>query len=543
MLFTFTQSQFARLQPAYLVIDKKRNIHAVGPAISRQMPEVLIGDPIELHFVGIGTQIEELLDPAVIGGPIELQSKSNHLHFGGNITKVNGLFLLSLHIAFADEGALPQLKLSDFAPGDPTIDTLLLLGMQKAMLDQATELTNVLSDERQKSEGLAARISTVASFLAHDFNNYLSIINLNCDRILNNGMISENDISALRVIREISEKSASISQSLLTLSANNTEEAKEISVDEMISHALPYLRSLVGPDINLELELAVPDALVEVDESALMNCLTNLFLNSCEAMRSGGEIKISTFRESNSCLGEQMELNRGPEQLSSFMHGLEPSSEMTNLVLMISDTGPGMSEEVLKRAFDPYFTTKQNGTGIGLASAKNFVEFYKGSIELQSSPGAGAQVILRLPIARERVEFVVVSENQLNERNVAVGQESIIVVDDEQYALEALVELLESEGYCVVGVTSPSEAMSLIEERHLRGEPFQLLLTDMVMPEASGLELSQSALKICPDLKVLFMSGLNYRLDEQKIDYPVLSKPLNIRYVMQAISHAMCQTS
>lgn len=523
------------------MLDKHRKIQAIGPTILRHIPEILIGDPIELHFSGIGIPIEDLLAPDLIHRSIELRPKSKKIIFRGNIIEANGLFFLSLHISLTDQGELSNLSISDFPPGDPVIDALLLLGMQKAMLDQASELTSVLSVERQRSEDLAARISTVASFLAHDFNNHLSIINLNCERILKNVEKIKDNSHYVEIIKETALKSSSISQSLLTLSSSNIDEPKDLSVDELISQSSPYLSSLASPDVSVVLRLGALGALIKVRPSGLINCLTNLIFNSCDAIKGAGEITITTHAEVRSSVlgGEELDGRSGQQSYSK--QASNTLIETTSLVLTVSDTGSGMSEVVLKRVFDPHFTTKRDGNGIGLASVKDFVESYQGSIHIESSPGAGTCVTLRFPISADKFELENVKDGRLKEEIGAARMGRILVVDDERHAMEALVELLQAEGYNVVGTTYAKAAIDSIREHHLREEPFDLLLTDIVMPKASGLELTRSALEISSDLKIILMSGLNYRFDNQNIVYPILAKPLNIEDVVQAVSQVLSE--
>lgn len=524
MSVTFSQNDIAFLYPAYLLIDRHWIIRSYGPSISRQVPDVRSGDPFDAHFrVSNSTRYQAAQAGFPRRSTIELRSLVSGLKLTGSIIDIDDAYLLAVNISSLPEsGDLTGLSISDFGPNDPIIDTVLLLSMQNAMLKEAKELATNLALERQKSDALSAQISRVASCLAHDFNNYLSIIKLNCNLLKIHKSNHLQLDSIINIIEETSEKSSGIALSLLSLSSSASARANKFSIDEFLYDSLPYFQAISGGCASIKLKLQAPGVLINADLSGIMNCLTNIVLNARDAIVDAGDVTISTQTE--------------PVDRSHKEHFTQPS----HLLLTISDSGAGMNEDVLSKAFDPYFSTKEKGTGIGLTSVQEFLEAHGGTIELQSSPGLGTQAILRFPIAKEERAA---SIDEMNRRSTTPGPSAerprIIVVDDERYAMEALSELLETEGFYVLGATSPNEALTLIGRHLSEGRPFDILLTDIVMPEGNGIALGRAAQEACRGLKVILMSGLCNEPMPLGINFPLLAKPLKIEEILATVRHLL----
>lgn len=527
MRITFDLDDLNYLYPAHILVKKQRVIQAFGPAIARHVPTIKAGQLLDHHFVLISKAFDSLGDAILTrSARLRLRAKSNGLTFEGRVVATGDIFFLALNIASApEEFDQVGVRMSDLAPADPFIDTMLLLSMQKAMLTEARELAGSLALERQKTEALLEKISRVSSYLAHDFNNHLSIIKLNCDRLTSSKLTFDyiNRISA--IIKTTADRSSGIAKSLMTLTSANVDTRTDICIDDIILESSPYFNSVLDDRITLKLALAARGVLASVAPAGLVNCLTNILLNSRDAISGRGGITISTYTEGGSLPGNGM------------------SDEGQRIVIEISDTGVGMDEVVAVKAFEPYFSTKANGSGIGLASVMDFMAAQDGSIELQSRPGLGTRAILRFPMVKQESATLPAQHKPWLGLSVSRPEQlRLLVVDDELYALEALVELLEGQGFFVAFATEPKEGLELVQRHQLEGQPFHILLTDVVMPQGSGVELGHAAQAASPQLRIILMSGLAPSEGDLDRAWQFLAKPLKLPQLFKVLQ-SMLPTS
>ena len=325
-------------------------------------------------------------------------------------------------------------------------------------------------------------IGRLAGGVAHDFNNLLTAI-------IGSLALALRDVSpenrAHRWLLETDKaawRAASLTHQLLAFSRQQVIAPRVVDLRAVVEGAGSMLARMIGEDVALEIKVVEEPCLVEVDQGQLEQVLLNLVANARDAMPDGGTLAIEVDRAKAATAAGR-------------------AARGMSVLLSVSDTGHGMSEEVQARIFEPFFTTKAagSGTGLGLAMVYGAVEQNGGSIEVASEPGRGSTFRIRLPETRGPK-----APRSLPKADLPRGTETVLLVEDETAVREVTREQLESLGYRVLACANAAEAM-VAAARHV--EPLHLLLTDVVMPGMNGRELAERLLQSRPGLRVLFTSG------------------------------------
>ena len=355
---------------------------------------------------------------------------------------------------------------------------------------QTVRLRGVITDVTEHRE-LEARllqsqkmeaVGQLAGGIAHDFNNLLTVIAGYADRLLDRAD-DPNTRLEVRQIREAAERATSLISQLLAFSRRTPQHVELVGLDALVHGLETLIGRLIGEHVAITVRTSTGLDVVRADRRQLEQVVINLAVNARDAMPDGGEIRIETAAAD---LDDETARERGvaPGRYS---------------VLIVSDTGTGMSEETLARAFEPFFTTKPQGkgTGLGLATAYGIVDGAGGFITIESELGRGTDVAVHLPAAaiREQADAEPAKPDTLA---------TILLVEDES-AVRGLARLiLEEARYDIVEARGGREALELVERL---GARFDLLLTDVVMPEVGGPELAARLRARRPDVKVVYMSG------------------------------------
>jgi CheY-like chemotaxis protein len=286
-------------------------------------------------------------------------------------------------------------------------------------------------------------------------------------------------------IQEAVQKGAALTRQLLTFASGGTQRGELQDLNEIVSDLGSLLRTL-GENIELEVHLAPDLWVVRADAAQLQQVIVNLAINARDAMPAGGILTVTT---------ENAELD---EVWCSVRPRLAPGRYVR---LSVSDTGVGMSPDVQARAFEPFFTTKEvgRGSGLGLASAYGTVTGAAGTIELTSQEGFGTSVDCYFPAVDEPAPP---KKTSTDEPSSGRG-ERILLVEDDEAVRTAIRRTLVDSGYVVLEAAGPAEAMALARRE---GE-IALLLTDIVMPRMSGVDLSRWVSELRPGIPTVFMSG------------------------------------
>jgi two-component system cell cycle sensor histidine kinase/response regulator CckA len=401
--------------------------------------------------------------------------------------------------------------------GLPVIITLSIDASERDRLEQ----------QLQRAQRMDA-LGRLAGGIAHDFNNLLFVVLSSAtmlERRLTPGSPGSSPPPAsavllgdLRRIEDAARRAAELTKQLLLFSRGQSEasDAQALDASVVIEGLENLLRGSLGESLELSLALE-PGCHVALPKHALEQLVVNLAVNARDAMGEGGALTIRAARVSRPPSGP---LPPGPFVL-----------------LTVSDTGTGMTEEVAAHAFEPFFTTKEpgRGTGLGLAITYGIVRRAGGHIELDTAPGRGSTFRIWLP-AKQSPHEAPVSAVAPSSRGMG---ETILLVEDNEHVRDVVLRILTDAGYRVLACGGPGEAL-LVAERHVG--PLQLLVTDVVMPRMSGPDLAARLTKGRPELPVLFISGYPGEALEGVAlgaDAELLPKPFSFEELLRAVERLL----
>lgn len=397
---------------------------------------------------------------------------------------------VALPVTDAD-GATLELSVSASPLGPPGAVAGVLV-----VAEDVTERQRMLEQFNQ-AERLHA-MSRMAGAVAHDFNNFLTVI-LGCSDALLRRLSDDEELGPdVAAIHRAGTRAASLTNQLVRIGGQQHPVQPElVEIDEVLAAMHPILAGILGDGVQLELLAGAEGATVLIDRSEIERAVLNLAINARDAMPAGGTFRIETSRAAS-----PHEAGAGVVQL------------------VFADTGVGMDGATAARCFEPFFTTKgrARGTGLGLAATHAAVLQAGGDVRVETSPGAGARFTITFPAAapsageREHCEPPECHQHEGDDALAPFAPGSagttLLVVDDEAEVLRLEVRELGAAGYEVLGAANASEALHLL---NARGGVVDLLVTDVVMPGMNGIELATAVRWRYPDVGVLFVSG---HLDE-----------------------------
>ncbi len=397
-------------------------------------------------------------------------------------------------------------------------------------------------DEMDRRLRVAERLESLgqlAAGVAHDFNNLLSVI-INCAHFVGNGLkeAAASDPhprwDQLREdndgIRDAADRATDLTRRLLLFGRRHVAKTEILDVNAVVEDGLKLLTRTLGEHVLLTHDLDRSVGLVMADHGQLEQVLMNLAVNARDAVGDGGSVVIAT---------RPVELD---EDAAAMHVGLRPG---VYTCLAVTDDGRGMAPETIARAFEPFYTTKRTGqsSGLGLATVYGIVTGLGGNVSIYSEVGHGTSVRAYLPVA-VHAELPEAHEPQTT---VAGGSGQVVLLSEDDSEIRMIASrLLRENGYSVVAVDRGTEAWALLKDETTR---FDLLLTDVIMPEMSGRELAQRAARLRPELPVLFMSGYADGLlapgglldtslaSTSAID--LLEKPFTERTLLEAVSRGI----
>jgi len=330
-------------------------------------------------------------------------------------------------------------------------------------------------------------VGSLAGGVAHDFNNKLSVI-LGCTYLASAESDPEQRQNYLEEVRKAAEQSSDLTRQLLAFARKQTIAPKVLDLNETVTGMLKMLGRLIGEDIHITWQPAPNLWLLKFDPSQIDQILANLCVNARDSISTDGKITIET---GNSIIDEGYCAKHTDVLPGEYVR------------LIVSDNGCGMDKGTLDRIFEPFFTTKEmgKGTGLGLATVFGIVKQNNGFINVYSEPGIGTTFSIYLPHHAVKSAQI---QNENRPIQAPLGQETILLVEDELAIMNIASILLAKQGYSVVSANSPTEAIQLAREHD--GE-IHLLITDVIMPEMNGKELAHNLLTQYPKIKCLFMSG------------------------------------
>ncbi|MBN2693823.1 PocR ligand-binding domain-containing protein [bacterium] len=356
---------------------------------------------------------------------------------------------------------------------------------------QAEKEQQRLSQQLQQSQKMDS-IGRLAGGVAHDFNNMLGAIIGFTELSMKLAEGNELLLANLQEISSAANRSAELTKQLLAFARKQGVNPKSFDLNSAISNMYNMLCRLIGENIELIWNPKTKVIIVEMDPTHIDQIIANLIINSKDAISEKGVISIET---------EVVSL----DDSSDIGYKNYKSGEYVKL--SVSDNGKGMDKETLSRVFEPFFTTKEigKGTGLGLATIYGIVKQNSGFIDIKSELNRGTIFSIYLPFYTKSSNIFSDFEEKVVTKN---GNETILLVEDEPSILKLTTMMLKHSGYNVLSSSNPIEALSIANSNsNSNNKKIDLLITDVIMPDMNGYELSKKILEIYPNIKILFMSG------------------------------------
>jgi PAS domain S-box-containing protein len=390
------------------------------------------------------------------------------------VSRADGPFWVQLRTCAAKKGANES----------PTSRIVFFDIRERKEAELAREKLQAQLNQARKLES----VGRLAGGVAHDFNNILMVIIGHAHVVLDELGAEHSLREDVEQIKKAAQRSAELTRQLLSYARKQVVAPKVLDLNDSVTDMMSMLRRMTSAGIDLRWTPTPGLWPVEIDPSQLDQILVNLCINASAAITGNGAIDIAMTNESldaEACTGRAQ----------------ATPGEYVRLV--VTDTGHGMDEETLEHIFEPFFTTRAfgSGTGLGLATVYGAIQQNHGFIEVNSAEGSGTKFSVFFPRHGAEVEPAV---GPREAKPLAVGHETILVVDDESSVLSITAKLLSQQGYVVLTASSAQRAIELAEQ--YAGE-IELLVTDVVMPEMNGRQLSEKLLSLYPALKCLFVSG------------------------------------
>ncbi len=399
---------------------------------------------------------------------------------------------------------------------DPVIGGIVLV------LRDVTQQLAIESElaQAQKMEAMGR----LAGGVAHEFNNLLTVITTNVDLIVS-AIPSQLEIHEnLTEIRRAAGQAAGLTRQLLNFTHRRSEDPQVVNLNEVVNDSQGLLQHVIGEQSELRVKTSDGTPLMKIDRAQLEQVLMNLVFNARDALQDGGVVEVST---------ECQRVQAGDSQAFAAV----PPGEYS--VLVVRDTGTGMTPETRRRAFDLFYTTKEigKGTGLGLAMVYTIVKQAGGYIDLETRRGAGTTFRIYLP--RVVSPPVTPLDGTPAVRSKA-GSETVLLVEDEDMVRKVVRRTLVGQGYKVIEAANGTEALALALEDPAR---ISLVLTDVMMPAMGGPELARRLWAKFPDLKIIFLSG--YAPDSMSAESAVppgailIEKPFAIEKLMSIVREVL----
>jgi signal transduction histidine kinase/DNA-binding response OmpR family regulator len=438
---------------------------------------------------------------------------------------------------------IASLQQRDFQEPAPFLEALaneMSIGLKKSLLyeqvhQHALELKaslsrieegeaerRVLERHLRQSQKMEA-IGTLASGIAHDFNNILGAVIGYAELAQLNTPMESKSRKSIEMVLTAGARAKELVEQILAFSRQSEEERKPVQIDDVLQEVLKFMRASLPATIEIRKDIDSDIENIMADPVQIQQVLMNLCTNALHAMRDRGgvlDVKLTS-------------VNLGYDD-TDLLTDLKPGPYVK---VAVSDTGHGMDEATLAKIFDPYFTTKEKGvgTGLGLSVVHGIVKKHGGAIRVQSEPGKGATFDLYFPAVSKEV-----SPDARLPEEMPTGSESILLVDDEEVLADMGKEMLEYLGYGVETRTSSVDALRLFSADPFR---FDLVITDMTMPNMTGDKLAMEIRKIRADIPVVICTGYSERLLEERFKVIGISafvmKPILMDKLARAVRAAL----
>ena len=395
-------------------------------------------------------------------------------------------------------------------------------GNLKGFRGSDTDITHSIKlKEQLKQSQKMESIGQLASGLAHDFNNILSIINGYCF-LLNSEMEHNEQLSEyVQKIHEASKRGAELTHSMLAYSRSQTLNPDKHNLNMIVTNLGSLVKRIIGEDIHFSIitnEVSLP---VYVDSGQIEQLLINLITNARDAMPKGGDLSITTdfiYMDDH------------------FINANGFGEQGAYALITVADTGKGMDNATLEKIFEPFFTTKEvgKGTGLGLAMVYGIASQHHGFVDVTSVPDQGTSFLVYLPIVEAEYSGTKIEDDAVEE--IAAGSETILVVEDDPDLRKFMGKLLVKLGYRVIFAVDGQDAVDKFREN---SGAIDLIIMDMIMPNKRGKAAYDEIRRIRPDAKALFSSGYSAKIVQEQGELgehaEFMSKPVQSAKLLKKI--------
>ncbi|MBV9521942.1 MAG: PAS domain-containing protein [Alphaproteobacteria bacterium] len=501
------QRFFANAPVGIALLDREGRLDEANRALGTlfdSSPKDVIGEKL-IDFVSeedrapVAAKLAEVANGLALPAPVEVRLK-------GAREKTAAVFVSRLDVAQAGDG-----------------------GLILHFID-ATEQKN-LEVQFAQSQKMQA-VGQLAGGVAHDFNNLLTAMIGFCDLLLLRFRPGDPSFADIMQIKQNANRAANLVRQLLAFSRQQTLQPRVLNITDVLAELSHLLRRLIGENIELKMVHGRDLGLVKVDQGQLEQVIINLAVNARDAMLGGGSLTIRTSNISNS-----YPLRRS--------HEVMPPGEY--VLIEVTDTGIGIPKENLARIFEPFFSTKEvgSGTGLGLSTVYGIVKQTGGFVFVDSAAGQGASFTIYLP-RHQMTEAGAAARNDLGEGAAAnrdlTGAGTVLLVEDEDPVRLFSARALRNKGYRVIEAKSGEAALEVINRGN---ETIDLLITDVVMPRMDGPGLIREVRETHPDMKVIFISGytedsFRMRLDSDT-EIHFLPKPFSLKQLAGKVKEVLSE--
>ncbi|MGB1841570.1 MAG: response regulator [Longimicrobiales bacterium] len=518
------------LFPFHFEVDYDLMITRVGPRLAERFESVAVGRPIaevvKFQRPVMEWDLERVRSER--GTLVVLKPLDGTIQFSGQFLDIESrsslIFFGAPWISSVEEMEASKLELNDFPPNDPRGDLIMHAQSANMMMQDLSETNRRMVETEERNLAMQRQLdrlthvevaAQVSGGLAHKFNNLLAVLTaqLEMSAKLVRGGESESALSSLTRSLETSQEAAELVRELQSLGEDRKVEPEEVDLVDVVKRAQGLMRPVLGTGIDWV--ISAPDnkiTRVVCDPRAIQDVLVSLAINASESMGGSGRI-TTTIRP--------LDWSQGP------VGGFSDDPDTSLVSLLFTDEGEGFTAEARRRAFEPFYTTKGDShSGLGLVMAERLVSLNGGQIRLVEKHSGGASVELILRAAAPDAS----STDRLR----------VLLADDEEKVLELFSELLRSEGFEVFAYRSPTEAL----RDALAGKEFDLIVTDVRMPDLSGPELVRKIEEHCGTVPTVFASGFAegaFTAADSPIDamHAFVQKPFPIRSLIAAIEKVL----
>lgn len=378
-------------------------------------------------------------------------------------------------------------------------------------------------------------VGQLAGGVAHDFNNLLTAMIGFCDLLLMRHPAGDPSFADIMQIKQNANRAANLVRQLLAFSRRQTLQPKVLDITDVLAELSHLIRRLIGENIELNMQHGRDMGMIKVDQGQLEQVIINLAVNARDAMNGGGELTIRTSDV------RITPANRPSRQMMS--PAAEDSISDGNYVLVeVVDTGCGIPKELIQQIFEPFFSTKEvgSGTGLGLSTVYGIVKQTGGYIYVHSQQNEGTTFSIYFP----RYESTPAARGDVNEKNAAAdltGSGTILLVEDETPVRTFAARALGNKGYKVLEADSAETALDIIKAQ---GDKIQIIISDVIMPGMTGPDMVVKILESYPDIKVIFISGYaedafvnSFGGDEQEFNF--LPKPFTLKQLASKVKDVL----